>query len=292
MKKWKGIVLSGGSGSRLYPLTVGVSKQLLPIYDKPMIYYSLSVLMLAGIRDILIITTAESQDSHKKLLGDGSNFGINIEYKVQDKPNGLAEAFILGEAFIGDCNVCLVLGDNLFYGQGFVEFLNQAKSRDSGATIFGYQVSDPERFGVVEFDDKKQVLSIEEKPENPKSNYAVTGLYFYDNQVVNFAKKINPSSRGEIEITAINQIYMESNQLFVEDFGRGFVWFDTGTHDSLMEAGNLVQAIEHRQGLKISCLEEIGFNNGWISKEKLKYLISSLSKNSYSSFLESLIDDM
>jgi|TARA_B100001093_G_C26752347_1_gene981749 glucose-1-phosphate thymidylyltransferase len=285
MNNIKGIVLAGGSGTRLHPVTKGVSKHLLPIYDKPMVYYPISALMLAGIKDILLISTPEDIDGYKRILGNGSDFGISIEYAIQQSPDGLAQAFIIGEHFIGKSNVAMVLGDNIFYGQHFSNNLNNAVLNKKGATLFGYHVKDPGRFGVVEFDKIGNVLSIEEKPANPKSNYAVTGLYFYDNNVVSIAKSISPSARGELEITDINNVYKSRGDLKVEILGRGFAWLDTGTHDSLMEAGKFVQTIEHRQGLKVACLEEIAFQNGWLSRKFLLKKANALNKTSYGEYL-------
>ncbi|AZG74188.1 glucose-1-phosphate thymidylyltransferase RfbA [Shewanella livingstonensis] len=287
----KGIILAGGSGTRLYPITKGVSKQLLPVYDKPMIYYPISVLMLAGIREILIITTPEDKSSFERLLGDGSDFGIMLEYAIQNKPDGLAQAFIIGEEFIGDSSVCLALGDNIFWGQGFSPILKKASSRISGATVFGYQVKDPERFGVVAFDQNQKVISIEEKPDKPKSNFAVTGLYFYDNRVIDIARNVQPSERGELEITSINQAYLQLEDLNVELLGRGFAWLDTGTYDSLLEAATFVETIEKRQGYKIACLEEIAFNHGWLDKLDIARLAKPLLKNNYGQYLLELIKE-
>ena len=288
----KGIILAGGSGTRLYPITKGVSKQLLPIYDKPMIYYPLSVLMLSGIRDILIITTPEDATAFHRLLGDGSQFGLHLSYAEQPSPDGLAQAFIIGEEFIGKDDVCLILGDNIFYGQHFSQMLAKAVSnvqQEQKATVFGYYVKDPERYGVAEFDQDGNVLSIEEKPKNPKSNYAIVGLYFYPNKVIEIAKQIKPSARGELEITSVNQEFLQAKELKVQLLGRGFAWLDTGTHDSLTEATNFVETLEKRQGLKISCLEEIAYHKGWISKEKLKELAQELSKNGYGQYLLDLV---
>ena len=289
----KGIVLAGGSGTRLYPITKGVSKQLLPIFDKPMVYYPISVLMLAGIRDILVISTPDDMPSFQRLLGDGSNFGVRLEYAVQPSPDGLAQAFLIGEKFIGDDCACLVLGDNIFYGQSFTNMLAEAvksAEKEQKATVFGYYVSDPERYGVAEFDTRGSVLSIEEKPSAPKSNYAVVGLYFYPNKVVNVAKTIKPSPRGELEITSVNQVFLKDKELKVQLLGRGFAWLDTGTFDSLSEASSFVETIEKRQGLKIACLEEIAYNNGWISREKLREAAAPLAKNAYGKYLLKLAE--
>ena len=286
----KGIVLAGGSGTRLHPITRGVSKQMLPVYDKPMIYYPLSVLMLAGIRDVLVISTPHDLPSYQNLLGDGSDFGIDLSFAEQPSPDGLAQALTIGEHFIGGDAVCLVLGDNIFFGYGFSAMLREAAARQVGATVFGYHVNDPQRFGVLDFDSNGKVISIEEKPTDPKSNFAVTGLYFYDNRAVEIAKTIRPSSRGELEITDVNQAYLEAGELNVQLMGRGFAWLDTGTHDSLMEAGQFVQTIEHRQGLKVACLEEIGFRNGWLSAERLQAQADALGATGYGQYLHRVLD--
>lgn len=287
----KGIILAGGSGTRLFPITLGISKQLLPIYDKPMIYYPLSVLMLAGIREVLIITTPEDQSGFQRLLGDGSDFGISLEYAVQPEPEGLAQAFIIGEKFIGDDSVCLVLGDNIFWGQGFSPKLLKTASLEKGAVVFGYEVQDPERFGVVEFDDHYNAISIEEKPVKPKSKYAVTGLYFYDNDVIEIAKNIKPSERGELEITTVNQIYLKNNKLKVELLGRGFAWLDTGTHDSLLDAASFVETIEKRQGFKVACLEEIAYRQRWLTEKQVLDAAEKSKKNGYGQYLFKLIEN-
>lgn len=287
----KGIILAGGSGTRLYPITRGVSKQLLPIYDKPMIYYPLSVLMLAGIRDVLIITTPDDQAAFVRMLGDGAGFGISLSYAVQPSPDGLAQAFIIGEEFIGNDSVCLVLGDNIFWGQGFRPMVRNAASRDSGATVFGYKVKDPQNFGVVAFDEQNRAVSLEEKPSKPKSHFAVTGLYFYGNDVVQIAKEVKLSNRGELEITSVNQEYLKRGDLNVELLGRGFAWLDTGTHESLLDASRFVETIETRQGYKVACLEEIAWRNGWLSNEQVKQAAAALSKNGYGQYLLSLVEE-
>jgi len=287
----KGIILAGGSGTRLYPATKVITKQLLPVYDKPMIYYPLSVLMLAGIREMLIISTPQDTPKFEQLLGDGSDWGIKLEYKSQPSPNGIAEAFIIGEQFIGLDSVCLILGDNIFYGQGFSGLLKKSTYLSEGAVIYSYQVSDPKRFGIVDFDKDLKVKNIEEKPNNPKSNYAVTGIYFYDNKVVNFAKYIKPSSRGELEITSINQEYLKKDQLKVEILGRGYAWLDTGTAESLLDAGQFVQTIEKRQGYKIACLEEIAFNNDWIDREKIEQNLQLTNNNEYGNYLRQILSN-
>lgn len=290
MKKYKGIVLAGGSGTRLHPITLGISKQLLPIYDKPMIFYPLSVQMLAGIREILIISTPDDLPSFRRLLGDGSQYGLSLSYAEQPSPDGLAQAFIIGADFIGQDNVCLVLGDNIFYGQHFSDKLKAAVQVQHGATVFGYRVTDPQRFGVVEFSSDGRALSIEEKPQNPRSNYAVTGLYFYDNDVVDIARSIKPSARGELEITDINMAYLQRGDLNVSLLGRGFAWLDTGTHDSLLDAGHFVQTIEHRQGLKVACLEELAYRQQWITTQQLQNRATELQKTGYGQYLQKLVD--
>ena len=286
----KGIVLAGGSGTRLYPITRALSKQLLPVYDKPMIYYPLSVLMLAGIRDILIITTPKDQECFQRLLSKGESFGIHLSYEVQPSPNGIAQAFIIGKEFIGEDNVCLILGDNIFFGQGFTPILKNTVELSQGAVVFGYQVKDPERYGIVEFDKNGKAVSIEEKPRKPKTNYAVTGLYFYDNDVVEIAEQVTPSDRGELEITSVNQVYLERGELRVKLLGRGFAWLDTGTYESLLGAAQFVETIEKRQGFKIACLEEIAYHNGWIDKEQLLESAKSLCKNEYGRYLKGLVE--
>jgi glucose-1-phosphate thymidylyltransferase len=291
MSIFKGIVLAGGNGTRLHPITLGVSKQMLPVYDKPMVYYPLSVLMLAGIRDILVISTPADLPGFRRMLGDGSRFGVQLNYAEQARPEGLAQAFLIGADFIGSDNVCLVLGDNIFYGQHFSDTLRNAVSRPAGATIFGYHVTNPERFGVVEFDAARRVVSIEEKPARPRSQYAIPGLYFYDNGVIDIARTIRPSARGELEITDVNRAYLERGELQVELLGRGFAWLDTGTHESLLEAGMFVQAVEHRQGLKIACLEEIGYHNGWLTREQLGAEGRALAHTGYGQYLLQLVEE-
>jgi glucose-1-phosphate thymidylyltransferase len=291
IQKRKGIILAGGSGTRLYPLTQSISKQLLPVYDKPMIYYPLSTLMLAGIQDILIISTPDDTPRFESLLGDGSQWGLNIQYKVQPSPDGLAQAFILGDTFIGNDLSALVLGDNIFYGHDFNEILGNAMTRESGATVFAYHVNDPERYGVAEFDRNNKVLSLEEKPKNPKSNYAVTGLYFFDKDVVAMAKSLKPSARGELEITDLNRLYLEKEKLNVEILGRGYAWLDTGTHDSLLEASQFIATLENRQGLKVSCPEEISYRQGWIDASQLEKLAAPLSKNGYGQYLQRVLKE-
>ena len=292
MKKRKGIILAGGTGSRLFPITLGTSKQLLPIFDKPMIYYPLSVLMLSNVKEVLIISTKEDLPNYRKLLGDGSKLGMHFEYAVQENPEGIAQAFLIGESFIGTDNSCLVLGDNIFYGQNFSKILKDASTKESGATIFGYHVSNPEDFGIIEIGRNKIVKSIEEKPSIPKSNFAVTGLYFYDGEVIEYAKSIRPSGRGELEITDINKLYLEQDKLNVEILGRGFAWLDTGTHESLIDAGKFVQTVEERQGLKVACLEEIAFTNGWISIDTLEESANKLRNTSYGTYLFSLVSEL
>ncbi|WP_042226416.1 glucose-1-phosphate thymidylyltransferase RfbA [Kingella kingae] len=287
----KGIVLAGGTGSRLYPTTLGTSKQLLPVYDKPMIYYPISVLMLAGIRDMLVITTPEDNASFRRLLGNGSDFGVNIQYAIQPRPDGLAQAFLIGEEFIGDDSVCLVLGDNIFYGQSFTQMLKTAAERKHGATVFAYQVKDPERFGVVEFDENKRASSIEEKPSKPKSDYAVTGLYFYDNRVVEMAKQVKPSAHGELEITTLNEMYLQDGSLNVQVLGRGFAWLDTGTHESLHDAAAFVRTIQNVQNLQVACLEEIAWRNGWLSSDQIRALAEPMKKNEYGQYLLRLVQN-